>query len=200
MISQDKLGVSDLLMAYQSGYFPMAEPDGTIYWYLPEPRAIIPLEQYQAARSLRPILNRGRFEIRINQRFREVMQACAEPRRDQEETWISEELIDLYTKAHELGYAHSVESYLDGVMVGGLYGISLGGVFFGESMFSSVSNASKVAFHGLVQILKHGNYDLLDSQIINPHTQSLGAIEISNQEYLQRLHRALGKKCVFELP
>ena len=149
-----KLSADDLIYGYMNGIFPMADADGTIYWYAPDPRAIIPLDTYKPSKSLKPILNKKQFEIRINTDFKGVMQGCALPRSEEQETWISEEIIQAYTELHQLGFAHSVETYIDNRLVGGLYGVAIGSAFFGESMFHLVPNASKVAFHYLIQILR----------------------------------------------
>lgn len=189
-----------LVQAYSSGLFPMAEEDGEIFWYNPDPRAIIPIETYKPAKSLKPIINQKRFEIRIDTSFEQVMRHCASPRSDEDETWISEDLITAYTSLHELGFAHSVEAWQDGELVGGLYGVALGAAFFGESMFSLVSNSSKVAFHYLVQILREQNYQLLDSQFMNDNVLRYGAIDIPRAEYKKRLAKALKTSCDFRKP
>ncbi|MDR6195853.1 leucyl/phenylalanyl-tRNA--protein transferase [Siphonobacter sp. BAB-5404] len=129
------LTADDLLYGYMSGIFPMADSDGTLYWYSPEPRAIIPIDTYKPAKSLRPILNKKTFEIRINHDFEGVMRGCARIRVGEDSTWISEEIITAYTELYEMGYAHSVEAYVDDELAGGLYGVAIGGAFYGESMF-----------------------------------------------------------------
>jgi leucyl/phenylalanyl-tRNA--protein transferase len=189
-----------LVYAYASGVFPMAEETGEILWYSPDPRAIIPIDSYKPAKSLKPIINQKRFEIRVNTSFEQVMRNCALPRATEDETWISEELVQAYTSLHKMGLAHSVEAWQDGILVGGLYGVSLGGAFFGESMFSLVSNSSKVAFHYLVQILREQNYSLLDSQFMNDNVLRYGAIEITRSEYKKRLTNALKSTCDFQKP
>jgi len=175
-----------VLSGYLQGVFPMAE-EGTIYWYAPDPRCIIPLENYQPARSLRPVLRHGTFELTINTAFEEVMRQCAAPRSEDDGVWISEAIIEVYTHLHRLGYAHSVEAWQNGELAGGLYGVSLGKVFFGESMFHRVPNASKVAFHYLIQRLRERNYGLLDSQFMNDNVRRFGAIEIPKKEFLALL-------------
>ena len=189
-----------LVYAYASGVFPMAEETGEILWYSPDPRAIIPIDSYKSAKSLKPIINQKRFEIRVNTSFEQVMRNCALPRATEDETWISEELVQAYTSLHKMGLAHSVEAWQDGILVGGLYGVALGGAFFGESMFSLVSNSSKVAFHYLVQILREQNYSLLDSQFMNDNVLRYGAIEIPRSEYKKRLAKALKSTCDFQKP
>jgi leucyl/phenylalanyl-tRNA--protein transferase len=185
------LTADDLLYGYINGIFPMAEPDGTIYWYSPDPRAIIPIDSYKPAKSLRPVLNKKTFEIRIDWDFEGVMIGCAGPRTTEEGTWISEDIIFAYTNLHKLGYAHSVEAYREDKLVGGLYGVAIGGVFFGESMFFREPNASKVAFHYLIETLKANQYTLLDTQFINDNVLRYGAIEIPRTDYMERLKKAL---------
>lgn len=188
------ISTDDLLNGYINGIFPMAEADGTIYWYSPNPRAIIPIDTYKPSKSLRPVLNRKHFEIKVNWDFEGVMRGCSAPRATEEGTWISEEIIASYTALHELGYAHSVETYREDKLVGGLYGVSINGVFFGESMFSYESNASKVAFHYLIQILRMNRFVLLDTQFINDNVLRYGAIEIPREAYLDQLQQALKLK------
>lgn len=195
-----QLTAETLVYAYSSALFPMAEQSGEILWYCPDPRAIIPIETYKPAKSLKPIINQKRFEIRIDTSFEQVMRNCALPRTTEDETWISEELIAAYTSLHELGLAHSVEAWQDGKLVGGLYGVALGAAFFGESMFSLVSNSSKIAFHYLVQILREQNYQLLDSQFMNDNVLRYGAIDIPRAEYKKRLAKALKTSCDFRKP
>lgn len=191
------LSADDLIYGYMNGIFPMADADGTLYWYSPDPRAIIPLDTYKPSKSLRPILNKQQFEIRVNVDFEGVMKGCALPRQDEESTWISDEIISAYSELHRMGFAHSVETYENNELVGGLYGVAIGGVFFGESMFHTVSNASKVAFHYLIEILKQQSYDLLDTQFINDNVRRFGAIEIPKSEYIKLLKKALLKKAHF---
>lgn len=188
------ISTDDLLNGYINGIFPMAEADGTIYWYSPNPRAVIPIDTYKPSRSLRPVINKRHFEIRINTNFEGVMRGCSLPRTAEPGTWISEEIIESYTALHRLGYAHSVEAWREERLVGGLYGVSINGVFFGESMFTIESNASKVAFHYLIQILRLNRFTLLDTQFINDNVLRYGAIEIPREEYLDRLQKALKLK------
>ena len=191
------LTADDLLYGYVNGIFPMADTDGTLYWYAPDPRAIIPIDTYKPAKSLRPVLNRKQFEIRLNTAFVEVMRACSQPRSDEDSVWISDEIISAYTELHHIGLAHSVETYMDNRLVGGLYGVSLGAAFFGESMFTHVSNASKVAFHYLIMILRQQHFTLLDTQFINDNVRRYGAIEIPKADYLKQLKAALRQKARF---
>ena len=188
----------DVLNGYINGIFPMAEADGSIYWYSPNPRAIIPIDTYKPAKSLRPVLNKNHFEIRVNTDFENVMRGCSWPRAKEPGTWISEDIISCYTRLHEMGYGHSVESFREGKLVGGLYGVSINGVFFGESMFTVESNASKVAFHYLMQLLRLNGFALLDTQFINDNVRRYGAIEIPREQYLDRLRHALRTKAVFD--
>ena len=191
------LSADDLIYGYMNGIFPMADSDTTLYWYSPDPRAIIPIDTYQSPKSLRPVLNKKRFEVRINTNFEAVMRGCAAPREDDEGTWISEEIIGAYTKLHGMGFAHSVETYIDNSLVGGLYGVSIGAAFFGESMFHRVSDASKVAFHYLIEILRQQQFELLDTQFLNDNVRRFGAIEISKSEYIRRLKKAVDKRVKF---
>lgn len=196
-MNKTTLNADDLIYGYMNGIFPMADSDGTIYWYSPDPRAIIPLDTYKPARSLRPVLNRKQFEVRINTDFHGVIRRCAAPRADGEDTWISEEIIHAYSELHRAGLAYSVETYMENRLVGGLYGVAIGGVFFGESMFHLVSNASKVAFHYLVEVLRKQNFELLDTQFINENVRRFGAIEIPRSEYIRLLKQALDRKRIF---
>ncbi|GAB3560022.1 leucyl/phenylalanyl-tRNA--protein transferase [Spirosoma fluminis] len=193
----NKLTADDLIYGYINGIFPMADADGTLYWYAPDPRAVIPIDTYKPAKSLRPVLNRNAFEIRINTDFEQVMRQCALPRSEDDSVWISDEIIEAYTELHRLGLAHSVETYMDNRLVGGLYGVALGAVFFGESMFHQVSNASKVAFHYLILILREQQFTLLDTQFINDNVRRYGAIEIPKADYLRQLKTSLRQKARF---
>ncbi len=183
-----------LLRAYCSGYFPMADDkSGEISWYSPDPRAIFELDEFVIPRSLKLTLKKNPFDIRINTRFEEVMRACAE----RKETWISEAIVRSYVGLHEQGFAHSVECWKNERLAGGLYGVSIGGAFFGESMFSRVKDASKVALVFLVERMKERRYELLDTQFLTQHLARFGAREIPKGDYLRRLKRALGKRCTF---
>ncbi len=193
----DKITTEDLIYGYINGIFPMADPDGTVFWYSPDPRAVIPIESYRPPRSLRPILNRNVFDIRINTAFESVMRHCARPRGNDDETWISEELIEAYSGLHRLGLAHSVEAWQNGKLAGGLYGVSIGSAFFGESMFYTVPNASKVAFHYLIERLRQRRFSLLDTQFINDNVKRYGATEIPKKDYLNQLQEAITRKVSF---
>lgn len=179
-----------LLHAYTQGVFPMAHEDG-IYWYDPDPRTILPLDTFHVPRRLGRTVRSGRFEVRVDTAFRAVMEACAEPAPGREETWISAEFIAAYSRLHQLNVAHSVESWLDGQLVGGLYGVAIRGLFAGESMFSRESDASKVALVHLVERLRHGGFVLLDTQFTTTHLARFGALEIPRYEYKRRLAQAL---------
>lgn len=180
-----------LLSAYCQGIFPMAHEDGTIYWYQPDPRAILPLETFYVSRSLQRTVKRGRFIVRYNTRFTAVMEACAEASPERETTWISDEIIAAYHLLHKLGFAHSVETWLDHTLVGGLYGVAIGGFFAGESMFYRERDASKVALVYLVGHLRKRRFTLLDVQFMTEHLRRFGAIEISATVYQTRLQQAL---------
>ena len=169
----------------------MAHTDGQIYWYDPDPRAIIPLDNFHVPRSLRRTIRKGIFEIRVDDDFRAVMQACAEPAPGRESTWINDEFLDTYEMLHKLGFAHSVETWLNGERAGGLYGVAIQGLFAGESMFSRERDASKVALVHLVERLRAGGYVLLDTQFTTPHLVRFGTIEIPRTEYKKRLAAAL---------
>lgn len=207
-----------LVRAYCAGAFPMARSaDGPIEWFQPDPRAILPLEPgaFRMSRSLAKRVRSGRFRITRDQAFEQVIRACAEPREKSPGTWISEPLIQAYVALHRLGAAHSVEAWLpaedapqladtkqtqpveqviDGRpfrLVGGLYGVSLGGAFFGESMFSRVTDASKVCLVHLVEHLRKAGFTLLDVQFTNPHLQQFGVVEIPHAAYMRKLHAAI---------
>jgi leucyl/phenylalanyl-tRNA--protein transferase len=185
---------SDLLLAaYASGWFPMADDAGHISWYSPDPRGIIPLETFHVPARLQRVVRGGTFRIAIDTAFGAVIRACAAAERDPDDagTWISEEIIDSYEALHDLGYAHSVEAWQGDRLVGGLYGVALGGAFFGESMFHRVTDASKAALVALVGRLRERGFTLLDSQWITPHLAQFGAVEIPRTDYLQRLERSL---------
>jgi len=178
-----------LLRAYANGVFPMSEGSRSdeIYWVDPKFRGIIPLEGFHVSRSMRRVVRAGGFDVAINSDFAGTVTACA----DRDETWINAEIADLYQTLHRLGYAHSVEVWQRGVMVGGVYGVAIGGAFFGESMFSKATNMSKVSLIWLVARLKAGGFSLLDTQFITDHLATLGGIEIPRAAYHKRLAHAL---------
>ena len=174
-----------LKLAYKSGIFPWFNEGDPILWWSPDPRMVLFLDELIVSKSMRNILNRNLFKVTLNQNFKDVISNCQNIKRDgQNGTWISNEMIDAYCKLNEQGIAKSVEVWQDEVLVGGLYGIDLGHVFCGESMFSKVSNASKVAFITLVNYLQKENYKLLDCQVYNPHLESLGCREIDREEFM----------------
>jgi len=177
-----------LLSAYANGIFPMADSNGELQWFAPDPRAIIPLHGLVVSRSLRSVIRRGKFTIRVNNDFNAVIRACADR---PEGTWISDEIVHAYSLLHRLGFAHSVEAWHKGELAGGLYGVAIGGAFFGESMFYRVTDASKVAMAHLVQRMKEHGLVLLDTQFITDHLRRLGAIEISRNDYETRLADAI---------
>lgn len=169
--------------------------DGQIRWFSPDPRAIVPLESFHAARTLMQTYRSGRFEIRFDTAFEDVMRACS---RRPEGTWISKAIIKAFVEMHALGLAHSAEAWVKGTLVGGLYGVSLGGAFFGESMFYRKRDASKVALVALVDRLKSRGFSLLDVQFVTPHLRRFGAVAIPRRAYLRRLSAALQQDCEWE--
>ena len=188
-----------LVSAYSSGWFPMAVDDGEIRWYSPDPRGIIPLESFRVPSRLGRVIRAGSFQIELNRAFDTVIRACAETdRRDGDPgTWIDREIIDSYVELHRLGFAHSVEAWQDGRLVGGLYGVALGGAFFGESMFHRATNASKVALAALVEHLRARGFRLLDIQWVTPHLEQFGAVEIPRPAYLELLEEAIAVEVEF---
>ena len=182
-----------LLQGYRLGVFPMAMEDGRIEWFSPDPRAILPLDGFHLPHTVARLTRRNAFEIRTNDSFTEVMRQCA----NRAETWINDEIIESYTRLHELGYAHSVETWSEGQLIGGLYGVAIGGAFFGESMFHRVRDASKYALWGLVEQMRARRFVLLDTQWITPHLRKFGAIEISRTEYLHLLSAAVSLRRSF---
>lgn len=189
-----------LLRAYATGIFPMARNryDSKLYWIDPDQRGIIPLERFHIPRSLRRTLHREIFELRCDTAFETVMRRCAETTPERPDTWINEEIIRLFLDLHHLGLAHSVETWREDRLVGGIYGLSLGAAFFGESMFSRATDASKVALVHLVARLRRGGYLLLDTQFVTEHLERFGAVEIPRHDYLRLLARAIDAKAVFQ--
>ena len=192
-----------LLSAYAQGAFPMSDRDGIVRWYTADPRGVIPLdERFHVSGTLAALVRQRKFDVRINYDFERTMQLCAAGREDG--TWIGRQLIRAYCRLHELGFAHSVECYAPTVaggdehLVGGLYGVTLGGAFFGESMFHRARDASKVALVHLVERLRERGFLLLDAQAQTPHLKTFGCEEISGEEYLKRLREAIVVKCVFD--
>jgi len=188
-----------LVSAYANGWFPMAVEGGEIRWFSPDPRGIIPLDTFRISNRLARTWRSGRFEIAIDRAFAEVMTACATIVRDPADpgTWITQDIVDSYVALHRLGLAHSVEAWRGGQLAGGLYGVALGGVFFGESMFHRETDASKIALIALVARLNQRGFRLLDTQWSTPHLEQFGAVEIPRREYLRRLARALRVTCTF---
>lgn len=185
---------SDLLLAaYASGWFPMAGDDGVLSWYSPDPRGVLPLDTFHASSRLQRVVRRGEFRVAVDTAFEQVVRACAAAERDTADsgTWISEEIVESYVALHELGFAHSVETWRDGQLAGGLYGVALGGAFFGESMFHHVTDASKVALVALVDRLRRRGFTLLDTQWVTPHLEQFGAVEIPRADYLRMLDACL---------
>lgn len=180
--------LQQLLKAYASGSFPMAD-EGGIRWYSPNPRGVIPLDRFHVPRRLARIIRQRRFEIRVDSAFRRVIEACAADR--EEGTWINDEIVESYCALHAAGPAHSVEVWVAGELVGGLYGVALGGAFFGESMFHHATDASKVALAALVERLRVHEFALLDVQWVTPHLEMFGATEIAKRRYLMLLEEAL---------
>ena len=187
-----------LVTAYASGWFPMAT-EGEIRWYSPDPRGILPLDTVHIPRRLARVARKGRFRIEIDRAFGDVIRACAADDRDPLDpgTWINDEIIESYTALHDQGIAHSVETWIDDRLVGGLYGVALRGAFFGESMFHRETDASKVALVALVERLRARGYVLLDTQWLTPHLEQFGAVEIPREEYLRRLDESLRLDCRF---
>ena len=182
-----------LLSAYAQGIFPMSHEEigEEIAWYAPDPRAIIPLDAFHVPRRLKQVVRRGEFEMSVNTCFERVMRECAAPRGEDQGTWISSGLIEAYVELHRLGFAHSVEAWREGSLAGGLYGVSIAGMFAGESMFHRVTDASKVSLVHLVERMKARGMALLDTQFMTTHLARFGAYEITRSEYERRLSEAL---------
>ncbi len=180
--------------AYRQGIFPMADEDGKIHWYSPDPRTIIELDRFHIPRRLAQTIRTKKFELVVDRDFEGVVQGCA----NRKETWISKEIAAAYTALYRIGKANSVEAYYEGNLAGGIYGVSLGGSFMGESMFTIVRDASKVCLAFLVERLKERGYALFDVQFTTPHLKRFGAVEIPRSEYLMRLQKALRLSCRFD--
>lgn len=183
-----------VIRAYGAGIFPMGHDDGIIRWYSPDPRCIIDLSKFHIPKRLMRTYRQGKFEMKINHDFRRVMELCAE----RDSTWITDDILDVYTELNQLGFAHSVEAYSGDYLAGGLYGVSLGGAFMGESMFHRLTDASKISLVYLVEHLKAQGFILLDSQYMTSHLSTFGAVEIRRSEYMKRLHQALELNCRFD--
>jgi leucyl/phenylalanyl-tRNA---protein transferase len=188
-----------LLKAYSAGIFPMAESaeDNALYWIEPEERGVIPLDGLKVSRSLKRSVRQHRFEIRIDKAFTQTLDACAEKTPERKSTWINARIRALYIQLNRMGCCHSVECWIDGELVGGLYGVRIGAAFFGESMFSRETDASKVALVHLVARLNAGGFRLLDAQFVNPHLESLGAVAVAKVAYHKALESALEKDADF---
>ncbi len=186
-----------LLSAYRQGIFPWYSENQPILWWSLDPRGIIPLDGFHIGATLTKVLKRKIFEIKINTAFENVMRACAIRSDGSESGWITEEMFSAYTDLHRLGHAHSIESWRNGNLVGGVYGIAIGGLFAAESMFYRESNASKIALTALVERMKERGFTLFDSQMVTNVTKRMGAIEISRKEYLKQLNKALLQNCKF---
>ncbi|MHC4219230.1 MAG: leucyl/phenylalanyl-tRNA--protein transferase [Planctomycetota bacterium] len=195
----DRLTTSLLLWAYGRGWFPMADPETSgINWYSPDPRAIFPLDGFHVPRNLAREVRRGRFDVASDTAFESVMRACGSPRKEDDLSWIDERMISAYVGLHRVGHAHSIEAWSDGRLVGGLYGVHLGGAFFGESMFARPelggSNASKVCLVHLVAWLRHRGFVLLDTQFTTDHLEQFGCVEIHRGHYLALLADAVDRE------
>lgn len=186
-----------LLRAYAHGIFPMAESasDPALYWIEPELRGILPLDAITVPKRLARTIRQGRFEVRVDSDFEGVIEGCAAPRAGRRTTWINSRIRELYAELFAMGYCHTVETWLDGELVGGLYGVHLAGAFFGESMFSTETDASKVALVYLAARLVHGGFTLLDTQFVTDHLRQFGAIEVRSTEFRKRLAGALQTHC-----
>ena len=180
-----------LLSAYRIGVFPMADPDGEIGWYAPDPRAVLPLDRFHVPKTLAKTVRQRVFEVAVDRDFEGTVRACAAPAPGREETWISDEIVAAYVALHRAGYAHSVECWRGGAFAGGLYGVALGGAFFGESMVSRQRDASKVALVALVDRLRAGGFGLLDTQMTTPHLARFGVVEVPRAEFERQLAVAL---------
>jgi len=195
------LSVERLVAAYRAGIFPWYGPGQPILWWSPDPRGVIELDRFHVGRSLRKALRRSPFEIRVDSAFEAVIRACARTRElPPEQRWITPEMIEAYLRLHRAGIAHSVEAWRDGRLAGGLYGVAVGGLFAGESMFHRESNASRAALTALVDRLRERGFGLLDCQMLTPVTRAMGAVEIPRRVYLERLRRLRDLPCRFEEP
>lgn len=193
------LSPARLLLAYEQGIFPWYSDNTPILWWSPDPRLVLFPDELRVSRSLKRVIKKSVFTVTLDRAFREVMSRCASVRRARgEETWILPEMLEAYHRLHTLGYAHSVETWLQGELVGGLYGVALGRAFFGESMFAATTDASKVAFVHMVEVLRREGFELIDCQVTTSHLQRFGAREISRAEFLDRLIHALASPTMTE--
>ena len=193
------LNEETILKGYSLGIFPMSESfdDPKIYWINPKKRGVIPIKDFKISKSLKKEIKKNKFKITINKNFNEVIKNCAKKTKNRPKTWINKKIIDSYSSLHQLGHAHSIEAWFKNKLVGGLYGVSLGSAFFGESMFSTMSNASKICLVYLIANLRIKGFILLDTQFINPYLKKLGAVEISRKKYLKILGNSLKKNINF---
>jgi leucyl/phenylalanyl-tRNA--protein transferase len=187
-----------LISAYASGWFPMSV-EGEIRWFSPDPRGILPLDSVHVSRRLARAFRQGVFRIEVDRAFGEVIRACAADERDPDDpgSWIDEEIVESYEALHDRGFAHSIEAWHGDRLAGGLYGVAIGGAFFGESMFHRETNASKIALIALVERLRNRGYVLLDTQWVTPHLEQFGAVEIPRNQYLRQLALSLERACTF---
>jgi leucyl/phenylalanyl-tRNA--protein transferase len=186
-----------LIAAYTQGYFPMADNRGRVLWYDPDPRGILPLETFHVPRRLARTIRQGRVEVRVDTTFRAVMEGCAAPAPGREKTWISPELTEAYLQLHRLGFAHSVETWCEGELLGGVYGVAIRGLFAGESMFSRRTDASKIALVHLVGQLRERGFVLFDTQFVTPNLARYGAVEVPRSRYRELLAGALRVEAAF---
>ena len=193
------LNEQTILKGYSLGVFPMSESfdDPKIYWINPKKRGIIPIKDFKISKNLKKEIKKNKFKITINKNFNKVITNCAKKTKNRPKTWINKKIIDSYSNLHEIGHAHSIEAWFQNKLVGGLYGVSLGSAFFGESMFSTMSNASKICLVYLIANLNKKGFTLLDTQFVNPYLKKLGAIEISRKKYLKILGNSLKKNIDF---
>lgn len=192
----ERIPLKILLAAYAEGVFPMADEAGAIRWFSPDPRGVLPLEAFHVSKNLRRTRRQHAWEIRVDTCFEQIMRCCSEGR----DTWINGTIMESYAALHRVGAAHSLEVFLEDRLVGGLYGVRLGGVFFGESMFHRVTDASKIALWALVELLRGEGFQLLDIQWTTPHLKRFGAIEIPRSEYLKRLQSSLRSRTAWPAP
>ena len=193
------LNEETILKGYSLGIFPMSESfdDPKIYWINPKKRGIIPIKDFKISKSLKKEIKKNKFKITINKNFNKVITNCAKKTKNRPKTWINKKIIVSYSNLHKIGHAHSIEAWFQNKLVGGLYGVSLGSAFFGESMFSIMSNASKICLVYLIANLNKKGFTLLDTQFVNPYLKKLGAIEISRKKYLKILGNSLKKNIDF---
>ncbi len=186
------LSVERLILAYANGIFPWPRRDAPLLWWSPDPRMVLFPENFKVSHSLRQLVRSGRYSYTIDKDFDSVIRNCASiPRSEQDDTWITDAMLEAYIKLHSEGFAHSIETWFEGELIGGLYGVSIGRVFFGESMFFKMRDASKFALYQLIKLLKHWNFELIDAQQDTQHLKSLGAINIPREEFMDRLGQAI---------